>query len=156
MVKTIIGDLLEAKEQYIAHQCNCVSKGSAGLAYFLFKQFPYANIYQMRTSHSIPGTIHIAGDGIDNRYVINMFSQYYPGHYFDYYTNDNYDIRKHYFYKCLTNIANISNINSIAFPYKIGCGIAGGDWEDYLKMINDFADNNTNIAVVIYQRESDL
>ena len=28
---------------------------------------------------------------------------------------------------------------SVAFPYNIGCDRAGGNWPDYLEMINEFA-----------------
>jgi len=27
----------------------------------------------------------------------------------------------------------------IGFPYGIGCGLAGGDWKKYKKMLEDFA-----------------
>ena len=27
---------------------------------------------------------------------------------------------------------------NFAFPYKIGCGLAGGNWDHYLPMIEDF------------------
>ena len=29
----------------------------------------------------------------------------------------------------------------IYFPYKIGCGLAGGDWTEYKKMIERFRDD---------------
>jgi hypothetical protein len=44
------------------------------------------------------------------------------------------------------------NIISIAFPYKIGCGLAGGKWEDYESMIYKFAKENPNIKVKIYKK----
>jgi hypothetical protein len=40
-----MGDLLDATEQFIAHQCNCISQNAGGLAFYLFKKFPYANVY---------------------------------------------------------------------------------------------------------------
>lgn len=33
----------------------------------------------------------------------------------------------------------LSSPKKIYFPYKIGCGMAGGNWEKYLKMINEWA-----------------
>lgn len=156
MIQIVTGDLLEATEQYIAHQCNCVTNTAAGLAYYLFRKYPHSNVYFFRTSHSTPGTIQVCGDGVNNRYVINMYSQYYPGGAWDDFENDHYELRKDYFKNCLSEISKIPNIQSIAFPYKIGCGIAGGKWEDYLEMLNEFADNNPHLDIKIYQREGDL
>lgn len=36
----------------------------------------------------------------------------------------------------------------IAFPGKIGCGIAGGDWKQYLQMIREFANNYPNVYII--------
>jgi O-acetyl-ADP-ribose deacetylase (regulator of RNase III) len=156
MIKTVTGDLLAAKEQYIAHQCNCVTNSAAGLAYYLFKKYPYANVYDFRTTHSTPGTIQVCGNGEDQRYVINMFSQYYPGGAWDDFENDHYELRKEYFAACLEKIGQLTNISSIAFPHRIGCGIAGGNWEEYVQMLNEFANRYSHVEVVIYQREGDL
>jgi hypothetical protein len=41
---------------------------------------------------------------------------------------------------------------SIAFPYLIGCGAAGGDWKLYLEQIERFAEE-FDIKVRIYKLE---
>lgn len=151
MIKTINGDLLKAKEEYIAHQCNCVTNNAAGLAKSIYQVFPYANVYADRTDHSMPGTIQICGNGKDQRYVINMFSQYYPGGAWDDFDNDTPELRLHYFEKCLIEISEIPAIKSIAFPYKIGCGIAGGNWKDYYEALVKFSELNNNIDVTLYR-----
>ena len=79
MVKLIKGDLFEAKEKYILHQCNSISQNAGGLALYLFIKFPYANIYKGRIGEDTLGTIKICGNGVDQRYVINAFAQFYPG-----------------------------------------------------------------------------
>lgn len=43
------------------------------------------------------------------------------------------------------------NIKSVAFPYMIGCGLAGGNWETYLGMITDFQKTYADVSVVIYK-----
>ena len=71
MIEIITGDLLEAKEKYIAHQCNCLTQNSAGTAKAIFDKFPYANTYERRikdengetTNIDKPGTIIVLGDG---------------------------------------------------------------------------------------------
>lgn len=150
MYSLITGNLLEHNAQYIAHQCNCVSNGSAGLARAIYGRYPYSNIYATRKKTSKMGSIDIAGNGEDKRYVINMFSQYYPGK-CKYPGNiDNAYLRANAFQSCLNKISKIDNLESIAFPYEIGCGLAGGDWKEYEKMISDFAKNNflTDVYVV--------
>lgn len=139
MIEIVHGNLLDAKEKYIAQQCNCISKKAAHLAFDVFKRFPYADIYSTRPNTDKPGTIVIKGDGDSQRYVINMLGQYYPGS--PKYPNSALDgskIRENYFYKCLLEIAKIKNLESIAFPYKIGCGAAGGDWKHYFANLNNF------------------
>jgi len=145
MLNIVSGDILETEIQYIAHQCNCVSSSYSGLAYGIFTKYPYANIYEERSSGKyihLPGDIHIRGDGNNNRYVINIMGQIYPGG-----PNksgllevtDNANNRKKFFYDCLIDIAEIPGLVEIAFPYRIGCGLAGGNWEEYEELLKKFA-----------------
>jgi O-acetyl-ADP-ribose deacetylase (regulator of RNase III) len=167
MLEIVRGDLLLATEKYIAHQCNCLTQGAAGVAKAIFDKFPYADTYSNRVEPDVMGTIKILGNGQDQRYVINMFAQYYPGR-SDYSSpspktvsaeiDDTASERRHNFYRCLLRIIKIENLESIAFPWKIGCGIAGGDWEYYLGTLTNFAKyvkEQYDTRVVIYQREGD-
>lgn len=63
----IKGDILLAKETYIAHQCNCVTNKAKGLSKQIFKKFPYADSYTNRQNYSNPGTIEVFNN------VINMY-----------------------------------------------------------------------------------
>ena len=153
MIEFVEGDILNAKEKYICHQCNCFSKGSAGLAKSLFDRYPYANIYATRREPSKSGTIHIAGDGHRERYVINMFAQRYPSLPSDY---DTLESRQKDFNSCLLAILAVPNIEGIAFPHGIGCGLAGGNWMQYKSAIEGFAERlereQRNARVVIYRK----
>lgn len=148
------GDLLEATEDYIVHQCNCVTNHSKHLAKSVFDAFPYANTYKNRskdpTTHHTPGTIDVKGDGINQRYIINAYAQYYPSK--SKYSNDSYEKRLQWFEECLQKISQIKDIRkkSIALPYNIGCGSAGGNWETYCEVIKDFA-NKEKIHVTLYK-----
>lgn len=161
----IVGDLLTAKEKYIVHQTNCVSTHAGGLAYFLFKKYPYADIYHDRTEEDSdinslrdnPGDISIKGNGLDQRYIINLMGQLYPGVHNK--SNDSEMRRLEYFSTGLIKISKIHNLESIAFPYKIGCGLGGGDWNHYHALVEAFAKlvyDNQGAKVTIYQREGDL
>lgn len=158
-IEIITGDLLSAKEQYIAHQCNCLTQNSAGTAKAIFDKFPYANSYAARDVADTMGTIKIFGNGEDQRYVVNMYAQYYPGRSkYPASDKDGIQARLNCFDRCLLRIANIEGLKNVAFPYKIGCNLGGGNWEDYLKRLTGFAEHvekTKDVRVVIYQREGD-
>ena len=78
-LKTINKSLIEADTKYILHQCNCVTRYSAGIAQDIFDAFPWANTYSKRVEPSIKGTINIRGKGKDCRFVINTKIQDQPG-----------------------------------------------------------------------------
>jgi O-acetyl-ADP-ribose deacetylase (regulator of RNase III) len=160
MIEIITGDLLDAKEQYIAHQCNCLTQNSAGIAKAIFDKFPHADSYAARKEADTMGTIKIFGDGKENRYVINMFTQFYPGK-AKYPTSrkDGTQARQEAFNSCLWHMIGIDNLESIAFPYRIGCNLAGGDWEGfYLPILDRFSSamkEHKKVRVVLYRREED-
>lgn len=148
-VTIINGDLLNATEDYILHQCNCVSIDAKALAEKIFAKYPYANTYRFRSGKggSLPGTFDILGNGTSQRYIINLYSQYYPGA--PKYANDSAEIRLQWFIQGLSGIA-CEGVKSIAIPYNIGCGAARGDWTVYSQIIEKFAIDN-NIKVTIYK-----
>lgn len=136
----IKGDLLESKSQYIVHQSNCVTKRAKHLALSVFKKFPYADIYKPRAEGKYkdkPGSIIIKGNGADQRYVLAILGQFYPGK--SKYGNDSPNMRLMWFKQGLKKIEKIEGLTSIAFPARIGCGAAGGDWKLYKKSIMDLA-----------------
>jgi len=55
-----------------------------------------------------------------------------------------------YFKSCLDRMLEIPDLGSIAFPYKIGCGAAGGTWGAYQAMIEAFT-AKTSANVVVYR-----
>jgi O-acetyl-ADP-ribose deacetylase (regulator of RNase III) len=159
MIEIVTGDLFEAKEKYIAHVTNCVSITSAkGIAKDIFDKFPYADCYATRTEASKAGTIDIMGDGKDNRYIINMHAIVYPGRArFPLSSLDGLAARQKYFYHCLLRAAKIEGLESIAFPWRVGAGLAGGDFEYYLGTVRNFADyvEENGVVVKIYRKDGD-
>ena len=158
MIEIVLGNLLDATEKYIAHQCNCVTQASAGTAKAIFEKFPYANTYADRQLPDTMGTIKILGDGREHRYVINMFAQYYPGKSkYPLSEKDGMTAREKAFHKCLLQVARIPELESIAFPWKIGCNLGGGIWERYLGNLTIFANyvERTGVRVRVYKREGD-
>jgi hypothetical protein len=136
------GNLLDAHTKYIAHQTNCVTNKAAHLAAAVFARYPHADVYSGRVIYDEPGTIIVKGNGEDERLVINMFGQFYPGkpRYADS-AKDGYFVRRKYFFSCLKEVSLIDDLDSIAFPWGIGCGAAGGDWDFYHGLIDKFAEH---------------
>ena len=48
--------------------------------------------------------------------------------------------RVQWFKECLSKLGRRKDLQTIAFPEKIGCVLAGGDWRIYLHLIVKFAD----------------
>ena len=159
----IEGNLLDSEATFIVHQTNCMSTGGAGgLAKVLFAKFPHADCYTPRAGlcpslvGQTPGDIQVCGDGRDQRFVINLFGQFHgggPAH--DQREWDNSDNRLQWFHSGLGKIDSLvdkmvndggENI-SVAFPWQIGCGIAGGNWDVYLSWIEQFAHDVSGIGV---------
>jgi O-acetyl-ADP-ribose deacetylase (regulator of RNase III) len=159
MIEIVRGNIIDSTEKYIGHICNCLTQTPAGAAKAIFDKYPYANTYAERTEPDVMSTIKILGDGQDQRYVINMFAQYYPGR--TKYPNSQKDgikTREKAFYHCLLRVAEIENLESIAFPWRIGCNLAGGDWEHYLGKLHNFAkyvSDKHNTIVRVYRRLED-
>ena len=153
-IKIVNGNLLDATEEYIAHQCNCITTKSKHLAKQIFDKFPYANTYKKRTrdknTHNIPATIEImANPQNKHMHIINMYAQYYPGA--SKYINDSKQLRLEWFKQCLNMIGD-KDIKHLAMPFRIGSGSARGDWNEYLKLIIQFT-IKYDCCVTLYKLE---
>eukprot|EP00931_Biecheleriopsis_adriatica_P016655 TRINITY_DN12226_c0_g1_i2.p2 TRINITY_DN12226_c0_g1~~TRINITY_DN12226_c0_g1_i2.p2 ORF type:complete len:227 (-),score=49.76 TRINITY_DN12226_c0_g1_i2:75-728(-) len=180
-VEEKLGDLLDAQEQYIVQQCNCVTKYAAGLAAAIADRFPHADVYNSvarearGTQHGdVPGTILVLGGPLaetdkEKRGIINMFAQFCPGkanrgssgpvEYKGLESSpdvvDNAAQRLTWFKAGLQQISEISGLESVAFPHQIGCGLAGGKWSDYKAALDDFCESvePRGVRVVVYKKE---
>jgi hypothetical protein len=146
-LSVVSGDLLsdDLPETYVCHQTYCSSARSdaAGLAKFIFKKHPSANVYAKRAVDSTPGTIEVRGK------FIAFMAQYYPGK--SHSAHDSYELRAVWFQECLDALAELLQPGeSVAFPRLIGCDLAGGDHEGvYLPMLTKFADKH---PVTLYKK----
>jgi O-acetyl-ADP-ribose deacetylase (regulator of RNase III) len=155
MIEIVAGDLFDATEKFLCHQCNCITKKAAHLSKDVFTKYPYADIYSGRITPNQPGTIEIYGNGQDQRYVVNLLGQYYPGTpKYPTSSKDGTLAREKYFHQCLLKLAKVPDLESVAFPFGIGCGAAGGTWEHYLGTLKNFEKYvkfKYNTKVVIYK-----
>lgn len=145
LYNTDILELSSKEAQVVAQQCNCVTKSSKGLSQAIAKKFPHADFYSKRTKNSKPGTIELAGKGKERK-IIAMYSQNQPGKPT---SKESSSMREEWFRECLDRIGRIKNLRSIAFPMNIGCGLAGGVWNNYEGMIRKFSKDNPRVNVII-------
>jgi len=159
MLDIVTGSIFDSKEKYLCHQCNCVTNRSAHLAQTVFHHYPYADVYSTRKDPDHPGSIIVKGNGDDQRYVIALFGQYYPGTpKYPLSSLDGIKTREKYFHKALMAVSKIPDLNSVAFPWRVGCGAAGGNWEYYLGTITNFAKyiyETQGARVIIYRLEGE-
>ena len=163
-MKIVKGDILNATEDFILQQCNCLTVKAHGLSETLGNKFPHARVYNHRkpisqhaygsniaieVDRAIPGTAVIC-TGVPG--IICLFSQWRPGKitapYFDYYPESN--PRETELQRLLWFISSLTQVGeyfrhqcsgknfSIAIPNRIGCGLAGGNWEKYFKVLQQF------------------
>lgn len=154
MLKIIEKNIIESNSQFIAHQCNCITNQAAGVAKTIFDAFPYSNCYKdrpfpydLKEIYKFVGKIQVCGDGKENRFVINMFSQIFPGSSKYSNGNDSQQMREKYFIDCLDLISQIPNIQNISFPWRIGCNLGGGNWNNYLDILRKFSEKDINVDI---------
>jgi O-acetyl-ADP-ribose deacetylase (regulator of RNase III) len=148
-VSIVSGDLLDATELYIGHQCNCITSGrGAGLAKVLFEKFPYANTYAQRKVPSEPGSYSVHGAGKDRRLIANFYAQYYPGK--PKQRQDTKDQRLEWLISSMDRFVRECGPSEFALPYGIGCGLAGGNWETYHEALKKFA-GDRNLKIRLYK-----
>jgi len=142
-MKTITGNILDIKEGWICHQVNLKGVAGKGLAKQIKDKYP--KWYEEYHKDCIELKF-ILGDcswfdvvkNIDNidykqiksEYLVicNMFAQEGFG-------TDKKHTNYYAFAQCLSIIKDYSEDIQMYFPYKIGCGLGGGDWKVISEMI---------------------
>lgn len=159
MVKIVKGNILNASEDIIGHQVNCIGVMEAGLALQIKKKFP--NVFDEYraflkeheekhrdgiTSQKYPiGQVQFVAVE-DNKTVANIFGQIDVG-----------GAKRHTDYEALkTALRAIRDAvttegsehykKSVALPYGLGCGLAGGSWDVVSEIIEDtFANDEVTL-----------
>ena len=162
--RLVTGDLLKSNEEYIVHQTNCRYKPpGVGLAKHIFKKYPHSDVYTCRhpwkpnTEYDTPGSITIrGGGGTGLRGVVNLFGQNFQSKKEKNVktVEESRALRLKWFKMGLDEIRKqLPDLKSIAFPFQIGCGLAGGDWNVYLSEIERFANSfdGRDVDVVVYK-----
>ena len=132
MIKIINGDILNCTEDIIVHQVNVAGVMGGGIALQLAKKYEkleetYAEFCEMYDNdyNKLKGKVFKVM--LKGKFIMNMFSQ-----------KENFDTDYESMKVALEEVkeyAKSYNL-SIAIPYGIGCGIANGDWNTVLSIID--------------------
>ena len=152
--EVITGDLLACPDEMIVHQCNCMNTGVVGgIAGLIFARHPEADPHRNHPGvPSEPGSAEFCVSPF-RPIVANLYGQVNPGGPSeDPGDPDHPDARYNLFKQALRLFGNtIIGVKdeiwrdrhdevTIGFPWQIGCGIAGGDWDGrYFPLIDRFA-----------------
>lgn len=148
MVKTVVGDVLDANEDIICHQVNCQNAMGAGVAKALYTKWPdvkksyHRYCRRFSSPEMLLGHVQFVDVG-GGQSVANIFGQLEYG-------KSKY--KKYTDYVALTNAFNEirrdHHDKSLAFPYGFGCGLANGDWSVIENMIQTYF---SDMDVTIYK-----
>ena len=134
MVNLFRGDVLSSTADIICHQVNCKGVMGAGLAKQIKAKYPelFTQYKSMCAEYGymLLGDIFLykaeGGQCIANLFAQNGFGR--DKRYTDYKA----------FRNCLKSLKKVvSEDKKVAFPYNIGCGLAGGDWDTIYSIIKE-------------------
>lgn len=177
------GDLLAATDvNYIVQQNCCTAMTAHGLSESIATRWPQCNPYADRVRHlrnwatsesrPLPGTIRLMPSSPTTT-VVCAFAQYChgkPGRYHDplgmdfsplIANGDGMDMRFGWFKECLETLAGaitptVEGVKPIVgFPFRIGCGLAGGSWARYEREIGRWSDAHPELDVRVYRLEEE-
>ncbi len=160
------GNLLEAPVDYICHQVNCQGRMGSGIAKQIREKWPvvYEEYHakfqemeneiiemcgsweiQMDVSEVLLGHTQIVPIN-DKQSVVNMFAQQYYG--YDGLRYTSYDA----FWACLGKILDeVPKGSTIGFPWRIGCGLGGANWEVITTMIEEVLAKDYEVYIYILE-----
>lgn len=152
MIKVIDGNLLDAKTDIIAHQTNCLGIMGGGVALAIRQKYP--NVYETYRNFcgqavapvAILGQCEMVAtkSGTAPFFVANLFGQCETGK-----GATNYralECAMLELYKFMVR----NDLRTVAMPYMIGCGLAGGDWNKVSDIILSVF-GNTGISVELWR-----
>lgn len=155
MIKESLGDVLQAEEQIIAHQTNCVGVMGAGVAVQIKNKLLGKSGYDnYRTLCRVAGDKLLGNvqflEAENGKIVANVFGENIP-------TGRGIDTD----YAALKNGMEIVERHAradgynVAIPGLMGCGLAGGDWNIVYNdiLVPIFENSTVNLHIVFFLEE---
>lgn len=141
-MKLIIGDILQVTRGTILHQVNCAGV-VGGLASSLHAAHltAFTDYFLLCEKYAglLSGTAH-EGHASHDLSIIHVFGQITPGRCTD----------MALVHRALASLSGRPHLDPVYAPFRMGCGIGGGDWGQYLAALVRVFPN-----VIIVQREED-
>jgi O-acetyl-ADP-ribose deacetylase (regulator of RNase III) len=135
------GDLLKSDCDVIAHQANCQSIMGAGIAKQIRKLYPNAYLAdKYDTRHPIDKLGSCSYTKVNGKFIFNLYGQLQPGRGLQ----TDYESLKNSIIEMMQVLIQFNGHVydlKIGFPYKIGCGLAGGDWRVVSKLLEQLSSN---------------
>ena len=149
----IEGNIFDCKEDIIVHQTNCQGVMGHGIALQVKQRYPevfncYYGYCKQNLGEDILGTSLIC-EANDGKYIANLFGQLNYGEGLQ----TDYDR----FRKALQEVHDFAKERnlSVAIPYKIGCGLAHGDWNIVFDIINEVFYDDVKMEIYKFEKTSD-
>lgn len=158
MIQYIKGNLLFHTElDVIGHQTNCVGVMGAGIAKQVKARWPkvFEHYKEACETKNCLGKTQLVKVN-DSLYIANIFGEYCPGKPAeDCGPNEHRDtdyIALHDALEALKHKMEKYELTTLGLPCRLGCGLAGGDWEGVVKpMIEDiFSHSTIDVLIVDY------
>ena len=141
MIQVKKGNVLDSPFQVIAHQVNCQGVMGAGVARAIKTQYPEIFSIYEDTCESNGATLMgktMLTKTNDGKIIANLFGQ-------DSYGTHSRQTNYKSLHKALIGLRKAMEENSLvtlSFPHMIGCGLAGGDEEVVISLIEDVFDDS--------------
>lgn len=153
-MKRVKGDILEAGHGIICHQVNCQMVMGSGLAKQIRDKWPHVySEYMQLTKWPIDrrfGRCQIVEIRPKELYVANLFGQLHYGREKNKVYTDTGALGNSLIQLRAWHAENCHADFPIWFPYKIGCGLANGNWNEIQNLLNSLLPN-----AFIVRREED-
>lgn len=138
MLKIINQDILELDYGIICHQVNCVGVMGSGLALKIKNKWPqvYSYYKEYVDNNSAEGSAQLICVVPHGLYVANIFGQVFYGR--DRVYTDLMLVASAFAQLKSLIIRDSLEELPVYVPYNMGCGLGGGNWKDYSKLIEHY------------------
>lgn len=147
MIQHIKCDIFESGANIICHQVNCRGVMGGGIAKQVRDKYPFVySRYRQLCDNMKDNRNELLGMSqfirtSEDHYIANLFAQDNFGHNGCY---TDYDALR----KCLEYVDNNCFEETIAIPYRLGCGLAGGNWNVVYEIIQEVFEDSDNTVLI--------
>lgn len=152
-ITTSVGDILEVEKGVICHQVNCQGVMGAGLALYIRNKWApgvFRDYTERLKEDRNPLGDTVFTEGQEELFIASIFGQSFYGRTG---VHTNYEAVRSGMEK-VEKFASEREL-PVFIPYKIGCGLAGGDWRIILEILKDvFEKSSVKTTILVYTGNS--